>query len=142
MRQGASVVRCWVNGPKAGAVDVVLDNLPGYPDNLTRGEEGRYWLGLAKPRSALVDRLMAHPFWKKVAYRLPRQLWPVPRSFGHVIAFDATGRIVADLQDPSGTIPETTGATETTDRLYIQSLSASAIGYLDKSSSRRGQAIR
>jgi sugar lactone lactonase YvrE len=120
---------------KAGRVEVVLDNLPGYPDNLTRGESGRYWLGLAKPRNAFVDALMAHPFWKKVAFRLPRMLWPVPPAYGHVIAFEASGRIVADLQDPSGAYPETTGVTETGDRLYIQSLTARAIGYLDKRSS-------
>ena len=70
-----------------------------------------------------------------MAFRLPRMLWPVPPAYGHVIAFEASGRIVADLQDPSGAYPETTGVTETGDRLYIQSLTARAIGYLDKRSS-------
>jgi hypothetical protein len=39
---------------------------------------------------------------------------------------------VADLQDPSGAYPETTGVLETADRLYIQSLHAGAIGWLPK----------
>ena len=31
---------------------VLLDNLPGYPDNLLRGADGRIWAGLALPRNA------------------------------------------------------------------------------------------
>ena len=33
---------------------VLLANLPGYPDNLRRGENGRIWLGFTKPRSAVI----------------------------------------------------------------------------------------
>lgn len=57
----------------------------------------------------------------------------MPESYGHVIAFTETGQIVADLQDPSGGYPETTGVTETDGRLYIQSLHAKSLGWLDKS---------
>jgi sugar lactone lactonase YvrE len=111
---------------------VLLSNLPGFPDNLTRGGNGRIWLGFAKPRSAPVDRLSTRPFLRKVIARLPKSLWPVPPAYGHVIAFDEAGRIVADLQDPSGEYPETTGVTETADRLYVQSLHARSLGWLPK----------
>jgi len=50
-----------------------------------------------------------------------------------VIAFDETGSIVADLQDPSGLYPETTGVLETADRLYVQSLHAKSLAWLAKS---------
>jgi hypothetical protein len=49
-----------------------------------------------------------------------------------VIAFTEDGKIVADLQDPSGAYPETTAVTETVDRLYIQSLHAKGLGWLPK----------
>jgi sugar lactone lactonase YvrE len=111
---------------------VLLSNFPGYPDNLTRGSDGRIWLGLVKPRSALVDRLAGRRFVRKVISRLPRPLWPVPPAYGHVLAFDETGRILADLQDPAGAYPETTGAIETEDRLFIQSLHAKSIAWLSK----------
>jgi hypothetical protein len=75
-------------------------------------------------------------FMRKLALRLPRFLWPVPASYGHVLAFDRDGRILADLQDPSGAYPETTGVLETADRLYIQSLHAPAIGWLPKARAR------
>jgi hypothetical protein len=62
--------------------------------------------------------------------RLPRALWPVPKTYGHVMAFTEDGKIVADLQDPSGVYPATTAITETKDRLYVQSLNAYALGWL------------
>ena len=39
------------------AVQVLLDDLPGFPDNVTRGAEGRYWVGLTKPRSDTIDAM-------------------------------------------------------------------------------------
>ena len=111
---------------------VLLDNLPGYPDNLMRGLDGKIWLGLVKPRNPTVDKLADKPFLRKLTLRLPRALWPVPRPYGHVIAFTEDGRIVADLQDPSGAYPETTAVTETRNRLYVQSLHADSIGWLPR----------
>ncbi len=111
---------------------VLLNNLPGYPDNLMRGLDGKIWLGFAKPRSPVVDSLADKPFLRKIVLRLPRSMWPVPKSYGHVIAFTEDGTVVADLQDPNGGYPETTAVTETRDRLYVQSLHAKRLGWLEK----------
>jgi sugar lactone lactonase YvrE len=111
---------------------LLFDNLPGYPDNLMRGLDGKIWLGLVKPRNATIDKLAAKPFMRKLTLRLPRAMWPVPKAYGHVIAFSEDGKVVADLQDPSGAYPETTGVTETKDRLYIQSLHAKGLGWMHK----------
>jgi sugar lactone lactonase YvrE len=115
-------------GPSAQA-RALLDNLPGYPDNLMRGPQGRIWLGLTKPRSAVVDGMADKPWLRSLTLRLPRAWRPVPKPYGHVIAFADDGRIVDDLQDPSGAYPETTGVTETADRLYVQSLHAKGLGW-------------
>ena len=111
---------------------LLLDNLPGYPDNLMRGMDGKIWMGLTKPRSPVVDGMAEKPFLREMTLRLPRALWPVPKAYGHVMAFTEDGKIVADLQDPSGAYPETTAVTETADRLYVQSLHAKGLGWLDK----------
>lgn len=113
---------------------VLLRNLPGYPDNLMRGHDGKIWLGFTKPRSPLVDSLADKPFLRKLTLRLPRFLWPVPKPYGHVIAFTEDGKVVADMQDPTGAYPETTAITETRDRLYVQSLHAKGLGWLKKDS--------
>ncbi len=110
---------------------VLLDNLPGYPDNLMRGLNGKIWVGFAKPRNPTIDTLAAKPWLRSLTLRLPRALWPIPKAYGHVVAFTEDGKIVADLQDPSGAYPETTAITETQDRLYVQSLHAHGLGWLE-----------
>ena len=108
---------------------VLLDNLPGYPDNLMRGLEGTIWLGFSGPRSADVDAMADKPFLRELTLRLPRVLWPLPKAYGHVLAFTEDGKVVADLQDPTGAYPETTGLTETADRLYVQNLHLKVLGW-------------
>jgi sugar lactone lactonase YvrE len=116
-------------GPQA---TVLLDNLPGYPDNLMRGLDGKIWLGFAKPRTPTVDWMADKPFLRQIALRLPHALWPIPKTYAHVVAFTEDGKVVADLQDPTGAYPETTGVTETADRLYVQSLHAKGLGWLQQ----------
>jgi sugar lactone lactonase YvrE len=115
-------------GPSAQAA-VVFDNLPGYPDNLMRGQDGRIWLGFSGPRSPDVDKMADKPFLRELTLRLPRALWPLPKKYGHVMAFSEDGKVMADLQDPSGVYPETTGLTETADRLYVQNLHLRVLGW-------------
>ena len=119
------------NGP-AGGARILLDNLPGYPDNLMRGLNGRIWVGLTKPRSPVVDGMATQPLLREMTLRLPRALWPIPKAYGHVFAFTEEGQVVADLQDPSGAYPETTAITETPERLYVQSLHATTLGWLPR----------
>ena len=111
---------------------LLLDNLPGYPDNLMRGLDGKIWMGLTKPRSPVVDGMAEKPFLRSMTLRLPRAMWPVPKAYSHVIAFTEDGKVVADLQDPTGAYPETTAITETPERLYVQSLHAKGLGWLKK----------
>ncbi len=114
---------------------VLIDNLPGYPDNLMRGRDGRIWAGLFRPRNPAADGLSQKPAMRKILLRLPSSLLPVGDPYGHVFAFTEDGRVVEDLQDPAGVYPQTTGVTETADRLYIHSLNAPKIGWLPRPAS-------
>ncbi|MFZ6816311.1 SMP-30/gluconolactonase/LRE family protein [Undibacterium sp. Rencai35W] len=118
--------------PDPQRASVLLDNLPGFPDNLMRGTDGKLWVGIVKPRSVDFDKMSPKPWLRSLTLRLPRSMWKVPRDYGHVIAFDETGKVIRDMQDPAGVYPETSGVTETADRLYIQSLRANSIGWLAK----------
>lgn len=133
--------RIWKIDAQARALDVRTDtlrarplfkNLPGYPDNLMRGRDGRIWVGLFRPRNPAADGSAQRPFVRAILLRLPRFLIPVGKPYSHVFAFDEVGRVTEDLQDPSGAYPETTGVTETADRLYIHSLHAPTIGWLPR----------
>ena len=117
------------DGPPPTGAQVLFENLPGYPDNLMRGRDGKIWLGFAKPRDSTIDGFADKPWLRSLTLRLPRALWPIPRAYGHVMAFTEDGTVVADMQDPTGAYPEATGVTETADRLYIQSLHAKGLGW-------------
>jgi sugar lactone lactonase YvrE len=115
---------------------VIAANLPGFPDNLTRSADGWLWTGLTKPRSPAVDGMAGRPWLRALTLRLPKSLWPVPPAYGHVIAIDEAGHVVADLQDPAGRIAETSGVTEFDGRLYVHSLHAGAFGVIDAAAAR------
>lgn len=116
-----------------GTARVILDNLPAFPDNLTKGDSGRYWVGLPKARSMLADALAPWPFVRAASFRLPHFLLPVPKPYGHALAFNEQGQVLDDLQDPSGRYPEVTGITEVRGTLYVHSLVAPAFGLIETS---------
>ncbi len=122
----------WLEGDKAGQNEVVIDNLPGFPDNIHRGQNGRYWFGLTSPRLKLIDALSGKPFIRKMVQRLPASLGPNIEPYGHIIAIDESGRVLLSLQDPNGAYFATTGAWETDDYLYISSLTAPILARFDK----------
>jgi sugar lactone lactonase YvrE len=95
------VRRLWVAGPRAGATEIVRDNLPGFPDNLTYDPaRDVYWIALASPREPGLDALAAIPFARKAIARLPRALQPAPKRHGMVLAIRGDGTIVDFLDDP------------------------------------------
>ena len=79
-----------------------------------------------------MDSLATHPFLRKVLMRLPGALLPQPASYGHALAFDATGKVVTSLQDPSGAYRKISSALETAHHLYIGSLEMPELGRLPR----------
>jgi sugar lactone lactonase YvrE len=112
------------DGPARGAVRPFIDALPGFPDNIKRGSDGRYWVSLISPRNAVVDQLADKPFLRKAVRRLPAWVRPAPVNYGHIIAIDTAGRVMESLQDPTGRFPSLTSVLEVPGWLYLGSLSA------------------
>lgn len=126
------VLRHWLQGPDAGTTEIVLDNLPGFPDNINRGTEGRFWIGLVAPRDAKLDGLSDRPFLRKVVQRLPAVLRPGAVPSSHVIAVGGDGEVHLSLQDPAATYPAMTGGCETEQRVYLTRLFGHELPYIDK----------
>lgn len=122
------VLRHHLEGARKGTTEVVIDNLPGFPDNLTAGQEGRYWLGFVSSRRAIVDQIAPYPLLRSMVQRLPRALRPEATRYGHVIAFTIDGDVVMDLQDPTGGFARTTGALEHGPWLWVTSLHEPDLG--------------
>ena len=67
-----TVVRRWLTGPDAGARDYLVTDLPGYPDNISRGSDGLIWVTIASPRDPLVESLHSAPLWvRKGVTKIP-----------------------------------------------------------------------
>ena len=43
---------------QAGQREVFMDNLPGYPDGITKGSEGTYWLSLVTLKSPALEFML------------------------------------------------------------------------------------
>ncbi|HEX5789079.1 MAG TPA: SMP-30/gluconolactonase/LRE family protein [Woeseiaceae bacterium] len=126
------ILRYWIAGPRRGASEVLLDNLPGFPDNVDNGLNGRYWIGLVAPRNRLLDRYAGRPFLRKLMQRLPPALRPEPGRSSHVIAIDGDGQVLMNLQDPDARFPLLTGTLELPDRLILTTLDGPVLPWIDK----------
>lgn len=130
------VHRFWVSGPRKGEHLVILDNLPGFPDNINKGPiiDGigqTYLLGLISPRSSWVDKTARKPLSRKIAMRLPAFMRVKPQNYSMVILMDSVGNVLKTWQDPSGSYPATTGAIIAPDGyMYVTSLQAESLGRL------------
>jgi sugar lactone lactonase YvrE len=122
------VLRYWISGPKQGQSEPLIENLPGFPDNLSTGMENRFWIALMAPRNKLVDFLSDKPFWRKVIQRLPAFVRPKATIYAHIVTIDGNGKVLESLQDPDTDYPQITGVIETDAYIYLGSLIAPDIG--------------
>ena len=126
------VWRYWLDGPDAGTAEVILDNLPGFPDNVNNGLNGRFWIGLVAPRNQLLDDLSDLPLLRKMVQRLPKFLRPKAERSSHVIAISGEGQVLMNLQDTTMKFPALTGVYETRQSLFLTTLFGNRVGRLDK----------
>lgn len=123
------ILKYWLKGPKAGSHEIFIDNLPGFPDNISSNGNGTFWLALFTVRNKVLDTLHPYPFLKKLMSKLPKVFWPKPESYALVLALNEEGDIIQSLQDPSGEhLKEITSARELAGYLYLGSLHNDRIG--------------
>ena len=116
------VLKHWLTGPYQGETAVLLDNLPGFPDNLKTGKSGRFWVGFAAPRNDLIDKVSDKPWLRKVIQRLPAMIRPQAVPSSHVVAFNGDGEILMNMHEPNARFPTLTGVLETQRSLYLTTL--------------------
>jgi ribose transport system permease protein len=127
------IYRYWIGGKKGGTLEILADNLPGYPDNINRASDGKYWLALVGLRSPVYDLAMADPgFRRRMVKQIPPDEWLCPGiNFGCVVKFDDSGVVHQSLWDPGGiSHPTITSMREHKGYLYIGGLENNRIGRL------------
>jgi len=125
------VHRYWFDGPKAGQVECVIKDMPGYPDNINRASDGGYWMAWLGMRTPSFDLALRHPSMRKrMTRRLPQDEWLFPNiNTGGVVKFDASGRIREALGDLSGAAhPMVTSMREHKGHLYIGGILNNRVG--------------
>jgi ribose transport system permease protein len=127
------IYRYWIAGERTGELEVLVDNLPGYPDNINRASDGTYWLALVGIRSPVYDLAMADPGFRiRMVKQIPPDEWLCPGiNFGCVLKFDDRGNVRESLWDPGAhSHPTITSMREHKGYLYIGGLENNRIGRL------------
>lgn len=125
------VSRYWFAGPDKGRVEVVIDDLPGYPDNINRASDGHYWLALMGMRNPALDLAMRMPgFRTRMVRRIPSDEWLYPNiNTGCVLKFDDEGQVLTSLWDLGGEgHPMISSMREHKGWLYLGGVSNNRIG--------------
>ncbi|MBM9499160.1 SMP-30/gluconolactonase/LRE family protein [Leptospira sp. 201903071] len=95
--------RYWLKGPKAGQNDFFIENLPGFPDNISSDGNGTFYLALFTVRNSLMDSVLhPRPGLKSFIAKLPKFLWPKAQPYGFVLLLDEKGIPLRSFQEPSG----------------------------------------
>lgn len=127
------ISRYWFEGPKAGTVEPVIENLPGYPDNINRASDGTYWMAVMGMRSPALDLALRMPgFRKRMAQEVSADEWLYPNiNNGCILRFNESGEVLESLWDKAGTNhPMITSMREHKGRLYIGGIFNNRIGSL------------
>lgn len=129
--QGRRLSKYWLTGPKAGTVTVLAQHLPGMPDNISTGSDGRIWVAMVSERNATADALAPRaPILRKAIWRLPDRLQPQIAPEVWAVAFDPdTGAAVAGVRMKHPSFGVVTGLVEHGGRLWMSSIGFPALAH-------------
>lgn len=125
------IFRHWLEGPKKGTTEVLIDHLPGNPDNINRASDGTYWLALVGIRTPTFDLSMRKPgFRRRMVKQVPTDEWLAPGlNHGCVLRFNEQGQALESWWDPTGISHSTlTSMREHKGYLYLGGLENNRIG--------------
>jgi sugar lactone lactonase YvrE len=126
---GYRISRYWLDG----RVEPLVENLAGFPDNMSLGSDGLLWVAIAAPRNALLDRLLPLPgLLRLLVWNLPAALRPKATPIAWVMAFDLDGRLVHDLRTSDGSYGFVTSVAERDGTVIVGSLTRDDVAVLER----------
>ena len=140
-----SLSRLWLAGPRSGEVDVLLSNMNGFPDNMSRFVDGRSWIAMTNPRNAALDRSARWPgFIRSAIWRLPDTLRPDPETVVWAVCVDPDGQVVDEVRGAHPSFDTATGVVEHDGTLYLSSVwqdSLLSVGLRDRDPAEVGRRV-
>ena len=126
------IQKYWLKGDKAGTSEIFIENLPGFPDNVSSNEEGIFWVALFNPRNNFVEISSNKPFLRKIVFRLPELLQPKPINHSFVLGLNEDGKVVHNLQyQANEAYSPITSVKQYNDILYFGSLTHAGWGKIE-----------
>lgn len=125
------ISRLWYDGPKKGTVETLIDDLPGYPDNINRASDGTVWLALCGMRAPAVDLAQSMPgFRRRMSRRVASSNFLFPNlNTGCVLKVTLDGKVIDSMWDRGGhNHPMITSIREHKGYLYIGGVYNNRIG--------------
>jgi sugar lactone lactonase YvrE len=122
--------RLWLRGPGAGDDEILVDNLPGFPDGVASDGHGTFWVALYGLRNPALDRFVhPRPWLKRLVARLPKSMQGGTKPYGLILAIDGDGKVLRSLHDPGGqTISHITSVEPVDGALYLGTVERTRIG--------------
>ncbi|XP_046359290.2 adipocyte plasma membrane-associated protein-like isoform X1 [Haliotis rufescens] len=121
--------RYYLNGPKQGETDILIDNLPGYPDNIKLNSQGHFYVGLGSVRfegasvlGSFLDIIAPYPALKRLMTKVtPLAFYDIflPKH-SLLLEVNSQGHIMASHHDPgSKVVPAISEGFEANGQVYI-----------------------
>lgn len=129
---GRRLSKYWLTGPHRGSITPLVEELPGHPDNISTGTDGRIWVAMVSDRNALSDWLSPRaPVLRRLLWRLLPYRWlPDPKSVVWVVGFDADdGRVLAQYRTEHPDFGLATGVVEADGRLWMGRIAGRGLAY-------------
>lgn len=127
----AMIYRYFHSGERVGELEVFMDGLPGYLDNINRSSDGGYWIGFVGVRNPAFDLAMRDVgFKRRMVRQMPVDEWMFPNfNQGFLVKISGDGELVDCLWDQEMTEHSmVTSMRELGDHLYIGGLTNNRVG--------------
>ena len=126
------IKKYWLSGEKAGTSEIIIENLPGFPDNISSNGVGTYWIALFTVRNDFIDETADKPFLRKLALRLPKFLQPKPEPYAFALGIDKNGNVLHNFQyGGKNAYSPITSVKQHDNKLYFGSLSHKGWGKIE-----------
>lgn len=129
---GRRLSKYWLTGPRAGTVTPLIHHLPGMPDNISTGADGRVWVAMVADRNPVSEWLSPRaPVLRKALWRLPYEWLPRLAPMVWVLGVDAdSGAVLTQLRTKHPDFSLVTGVVESDGKLWMGCIGAGAVAYM------------
>ncbi|GLJ10842.1 hypothetical protein SUGI_0136390 [Cryptomeria japonica] len=128
-------LKYWIKGEKSRRTKILVDNLPGGPDNISLAlDRQSFWIAILKLRIKAVQFMFEYPILRHIFARYPSILnwFGVTTGWAMVAKVGEDGTIIKMFDDSNGkVISFVTSAMEVGEYLYLGNLNTKFLGRLN-----------